>query len=59
MTEFNFADNEHLNAFCQELGLALRRIAHQNQPKVVVELPKPTEKKVQNRSFGSEDAGED
>jgi len=61
MTEFNFADNEKMNAFCQELGLALRRIARQDQeqPRIAVDLPIPAEKKVLNHAFYLEDAGGD
>jgi hypothetical protein len=45
MSEFNFAENEQINAFARELGIALRRIARQGQASQPMELPKPAEKK--------------
>ncbi len=61
MTEFNFADDGQMNAFCRELGLALRRIARQDQdqPDIAIELPTPTEKTVSIRAFVLEDVSGD
>lgn len=44
MSEFNFADDEQINAFAHELGIILRRIARQNKPATGEELPTPIER---------------
>jgi hypothetical protein len=43
MSEFNFAENEQINAFTRELGIILRRIANQDKSVVIEELPTPIE----------------
>jgi hypothetical protein len=43
MSEFNFAEDEQINAFAHELGIILRRIARQDKPATVEELPTPIE----------------
>ena len=43
MSEFNFAENEQINAFARELGIILRRIARQDEAAVIEELPTPIE----------------
>ena len=43
MSEFNFAENEQINAFTRELGIILRRIARQDKSVVIEELPTPIE----------------
>ncbi len=48
MTDFNFANDEQVNAFARELGMVLRRIAGQGKAPQEKNLPKPTEVKSKN-----------
>jgi|WetSurMetagenome_2_1015567.scaffolds.fasta_scaffold1951719_2 hypothetical protein len=43
MSEFNFAENDQINAFAHELGIILRRIARQDESVAIGELPTPIE----------------
>jgi hypothetical protein len=43
MSDFNFAENEQINAFARELGTILRRIAGQDQSAEIEALPVPIE----------------